>query len=407
MRRTEWLQETRIMRFEQAYNGWKQSRMTQEEAACLLGVSSRTFRRHINRYEEKGLEGLYDKRLARASHRRAPVDEVMDVQSLYRTRYEGWNVRHFYTFYRMRYDGKRSYTWVKNRLQEARLVKKAKGRGKHRKRRERAPIPGMILHQDGSTHEWVPGRKWDLIVTMDDATSEHYSMFFVLQEGTASSFRGVHEVIETQGLFCSLYTDRGSHYWNTPQAGGKVDKTNLTQFGRAMHQLGIEMIPAYSPEARGRSERAFRTHQDRLVKELALYGITDMDEANRYLKEVYMPAFNAEFGVPARESGTGFVPLMGKEVGDILCEHHQRTVGNDNCVSFAGKHLQIPQDRHRMHYVKAKVRVCRYHDGQLAVFYGPRKLADYDPQGSLTVKNKDRNADESNANAIGPSPRAA
>lgn len=390
MRRTEWLQETRIMRFEEAYTGWNRRSLTQEEAALLLGICPRTFRRYVHRYEEEGLEGLYDKRLSRASHRRAPVDEVMALKRLYQDRYGGWNVKHFYAFYRLRHEGVRSYTWVKNKLQEAGLVKKAKGRGKHRKRRERAPMPGMILHQDGSTHEWVPGRHWDLIVTMDDATNEHYGLFFVAEEGTASSFRGIREVIEGHGLFCSLYTDRGSHYWHTAEAGGKVDKTNLTQFGRAMHQLGIEMIPAYSPEARGRSERQFSTHQDRLVKELALAGITEMEEANRYLEEVYMPAFNAEFCVPAREPGTGFVPLMGREVDDILCEHHQRTVGKDNCVSFEGKSLQIPEDRHRMHYVKTKVRVHRYPDGRLAVFHGPRKLADYDAQGRPAAKEEAR-----------------
>ena len=398
------------MRFEEAYTGFRRRRLTQEEAAMLLGVNVRTFRRHIHRYEEDGLEGLYDKRLARASHRRAPVDEVMELERLYRDRYDGWNIKHFHMFYRRRHEGKRSYTWVKNRLQEAGLVKKAKGRGKHRKRRERAPIPGMLLHQDGSSHEWVPGRRWDLIVTMDDATGEHYSMFFVAEEGTASSFRGVGEVIEKRGLFCSLYTDRGSHYWHTAEAGGKVDKTNLTQFGRAMHQLGIEMIPAYSPEARGRSERQFCTHQDRLVKELALAGITDMEEANRYLEEVYMPAFNAEFCVPAAEPGTGFVPLMGREVADILCEHHERTVGKDNCVSFEGKCLQIPEDRHRMHYVKAKVRVHRYPDGRLAVFHGPRKLADYDV-GERHEANNGTGAARANAGlareASRPSPRAA
>ena len=175
-------------------------------------------------------------------------------------------------------------------------------------RREPAPWPGMLLHQDGSDHEWVPGQHWDLIVTMDDATNEHYSMFFCAEEGTQSSFQGVREVIGAKGLFCSLYTDRASHYWHTPEAGGKVDKVNLTQFGRAMRQMGIEMIPAYSPEARGRSERAFGTHQGRLPKELAAAGITDMDAANAYLRDVYLPAFNAEFAHPSREDGSAFVP---------------------------------------------------------------------------------------------------
>ncbi|MBX9849766.1 MAG: hypothetical protein K2X64_10765, partial [Rhodocyclaceae bacterium] len=224
--------------------------------------------------------------------------------------YTGWNVKHFHSLYK-RTGGTRSYTWVKKRLQEAGLVPKAKKRGAHRKRRERCPLPGMMIHQDGSTHEWVAGKMWDLIVTMDDATNEHYSMFFCDEEGTASSFRGVRDVIEAHGLFSSFYSDRGSHYWNTPEAGGKVDKENPTQFGRAMKQLGIEMIPAYSPEARGRSERAFGTHQGRLHNELAAAGITDMDAANRYLQEVYLPAFNAEFAQPAPEEGSAFVAWIG------------------------------------------------------------------------------------------------
>jgi len=227
----------------------------------------------------------------------------------------------------------------------------------------------------------VPGQYWDLIVTMDDATNEHYSMFFVDEEGTASSFQGIREVIKARGLFCSLYTDRGSHYWHTAQAGGKVDKGELTQFGRAMQQLGIEMIPAYSPQARGRSERAFETHQDRLVKELAWAGITEMQAANRYIREVYLPAYNAEFKRAPREQGSAFVPYQGSGLWEILCEHHERVVGNDNCVSFAGMRLQIPKDPNRMHYVRVKVRVHRYPDGNLAVFHGPRCLTRYDSQG--------------------------
>jgi len=380
MRRTEVLQEVRKMRFEEAYRGWNKGRLTQSDAAELLGVCDRTFRRYLSRYEDKGIDGLMDKRLSQASHRRAPVDEVMEMTDRYQRRHEGWSVKHFHAWYR-RDGGKRSYTWVKNRLQEAGLVKKAKGRGKHRKKRQRCPWPGMMIHQDGSTHQWIPGVVWDLIVTMDDATSEHYSMFFVPEEGTVSSFLGVKEVIEARGLFSCLYTDRGSHYWLTPEAGGKVDKTNPTQFGRAMRQLGIEMIPAYSPQARGRSERMFRTHQERLPRELAACGITDIDEANRYLKQVYMPAFNAEFKQPAIEEGSAFVPYAGLNLDDILCEHYERVVGNDNCVSFEGLKLQIPQDGIRYHYVKVKVRVHRYPDGHLAVFHGPRCLERFDEKG--------------------------
>lgn len=211
--------------------------------------------------------------------------------------------------------------------------------------------------------------------------AEHYSMCFVEEEGTVSSFQGVQAVIETRGLFAAFYSDRGSHYWFTPEAGGKVDKHNLTQFGRALRQLGIDMIAAYSPEARGRSERAFGTHQGRLPQELAAAGITTMEAANRYLTTVYRPNFNAEFMQPAAEAGTAFVPWIGANLEDILCEQFERTVGADNNVRFEGLALQIPADRHRCHYVKAKVRVHRYANGQLGIFHGPRKLADYDAQG--------------------------
>jgi transposase len=386
MRRTELLQEVRKMIFEKVYSGWQERRLTQEEAARLLGVCERTFRRQVDRYEECGLDGLIDKRLSQASHRRAPVDEVLELVEQYRRRHEGWNAKHFYAWYR-RDGGKRSYTWVKCRLQEARLIAKASGRGKHRKRRERSPWPGMMLHQDGSTHEWRQGVLWDLILTMDDATNEHYSLFFAEEEGTSSSFRGIKEVIEKRGLFSSLYTDRGSHYWLTPEAGGKVDKVNLTQFGRAMKRLGIEMIPAYSPEARGRCERMFGTHQERLPKELALAGIKDMEAANRYIREVYLPAFNAEFMQPAMEEGSVFVSYIGTDLNDILCEQYERIVGKDNCISFEGLKLQIPADQHRFHYVKVKVRVHRYEDGTLAVFHGPRRLTCYSSKGDLKESN--------------------
>jgi transposase len=381
MRRTELLQEVRKMRFEEAYEGWQRGRLTQEEAAMLLGVCDRTFRRYLVRYEEKGMEGLVDQRIGQISHRSAPVDEVIALADLYNHRYWGFTVKHFYSWYRRAHKGMRSYTWVKNKLQELGVVPKAPRKGAHRKRRSRAPYVGMMLHQDGSKHEWVPGKLWDLIVTMDDATADHYSMFFVEEEGTKSSFQGVKEVIANHGLFASLYTDRAGHYWHTPEAGGKVNKEMPTQFGRAMRQLGIEMIPAYSPEARGRSERAFRTHQDRLVKELDLAGITDMEEANKYLAQVYMPAYNSEFAVSPEETTTMFVPWAGTALEEILCEHYDRTVGNDNCVKFEGLVLQIPPDRYRCHYVRVKVKVHRYPDGQLAIFHGPRKLATYDALG--------------------------
>ena len=389
MKKTAILQEVRKMRFEEAYEGWKKGRLTQEEAARLLGVCDRTYRRYLVRYDEQGMEGLVDRRLGQISHRRAPVDEIIALADLYNYRYQGFTVKHFYSWYQRSHGGIRSYTWVKKTLQGKGLVPKASRKGTHRKQRPRALYIGMMLHQDGSTHAWVPGKLWDLIVTMDDATSKHYSMFFVDEEGTQSSFQGVNEVIEKYGLFASFYTDRGSHYWNTPEAGGRVDKENLTQFGRAMRQLGIEMIPAYSPEARGRSERAFRTHQDRLVKELALAGITEMEQANAYIRDVYMPAYNNEFAVTPEESASMFVPWAGTPLQDILCEQYGRTVGNDNCVKFDGITLQIQPDKFRFHYVKVKVRVHRYPNGKLAIFHGHRKLASFNSQGK-EVSNLDK-----------------
>ena len=380
------------MRFIEAYEGWQAGELTQTQAAQLLGMCDRSFRRYLARYEEFDLAGLIDKRIEQISHRRAPVDEVIKLVALYRTQYEGWNVKHFHGWYQREHHGTRSYTWVKSGLQTAGAVAKLPHRGAHRKRRERAPMAGMLLHQDGSTHEWVSGQIWDLIVTMDDATGEHYSMFFVEQEGTASSFRGVRETIQAHGLFACLYTDRGSHYWLTPVAGGKVDKTQLTQFGRALGQLGIQMIAAYSPEVRGRSERAFGTHQARLPKELAKAGVTDMAGANRYLDKRYRRAHNTEFAVRAAEPVSAFVEFIGKNLSDILCERFERTVGNDNCVRFNTLSLQIPADAHRAHYVKARINVHRYEDGTLAIFHGPRCLARYSATGKAVQSKLKRAA---------------
>jgi len=382
MKRTELLQELRKMGFGQAYEGWQTGRLTQAEAASLLGMCERSFRRYVCRYEDSGLEGLIDRRLQQVSSRKAPVDEVLRLTGQYQQRHLGWNAKHFHGWYRKE-GGTRSYSWVKSRLQEASLLPKARAKGVHRKHRERSPLVGLMIHQDASTHEWVAGQKWDLVVTMDDASSEHYSMFFVAQEGTQSSLRGVKEVIESRGLFCRFYSDRGSHYWHTPQAGGKVDREHLTQFGQAMRTLGIEMIAAYSPQARGRSERMFRTHQQRLPRELALAGITGMQQANRYLDEIYRAAFNAEFMHEPMESGSAFVPCSGAALEDILCERFERQVGADNCVSFEGMKLQIPAQQHRCHYVKARVSVLRRLDGTLAICHGPRRLAEYEPDGQI------------------------
>ena len=284
MRRTEQLQGLRLMKFEDVYGRCYRGDLSQAEASEILGMSERTFRRWRERYEAEGAAGLYDRRLGRVSARRAPVDEVMRVLELFETRYPDFTAKHFHEKLVCEHGFGLSYNWLRLSLQAHGKIKPAPRRGAHRRKRPRRPVVGMMLHQDGSSHEWVAGQWWDLIVTMDDATSEVYSGFFVAEEGTMSTFRGLGEVIAENGLFCSLYADRASHYWHTPEAGGGVDKDNPTQVGRALAQLGIELIAAYSPQARGRSERMFGTLQKRLPQELRLAGIATMAEANRFLE---------------------------------------------------------------------------------------------------------------------------
>ena len=382
MRRTEQAQGLRLMKFEEIYGRLRRGVLSQAEAAEVLGMSERTFRRWRTRYEAEGAEGLYDRRLGRVSARRAAVDEVVAVLELFDTRYWDFGVKHLYETLVAEHGLRRSYNWLRITLQAHGRIRPAPRRGAHRRKRPRRPMTGMMLHQDGSRHEWIAGETWDLIVTMDDATSEIYSAFFVAEEGTMSTFRGLHAVIAERGLFCSLYADRGSHYWHTPEAGGKVDKDNPTQVGRALAQLGIELIPAYSPEARGRSERMFGTLQKRLPQELRVAGITTMEAANRFLENVYLPRHNAAFARTPEDAGSAFVPFAGP-LADILCVQEERRVGNDNTVRYENRVLQIPADRHRHHYVKATVRVHEYPDGTLAVFHGPRRLARYSAAGAL------------------------
>jgi len=292
-------------------------------------------------------------------------------------------VKHFHEHIRRDHGYTLGYTVTRLALQASGDVRKAGGRGKHRKKRARRPMPGMMLYQDGSTHHWIAalGHEIDLIVTMDDATNQIYSAFFVAQEGTMSSFQGLRETIEAHGLFSSLYTDRGSHYFFTPKAGGKVDTKQPTQVGRALKQLGIRHIPSYTPEGRGRMERVFGTLQQRLPPELRRAGIVSIPAANAWLREVYLPAHNARFAREAEEPGHAFVSCAGIALEEILCVHEDRQVGRDNCVSWKGRRLQIPEQAHRRHYVRATVCVREYPDGRLALFDGPRCLVRYQADG--------------------------
>jgi len=381
MRRTTMLWEVFVTRFEDAFDQYKRRRLTREEAGELLGMSGRNFQRLCLCYEEDGIEGLRDRRIGKVSPRRAPARELERMHELYRERYSDFTVKHFHEQLQRRHHYKLSYTVTRLSLQSAGLVPKAKRRGAHRKRRTRRPLPGMLLFQDGSTHHWIAGleRKVDLIVTLDDATGEIYSAFLVEQEGTMSSFLGLAETIGRHGLFGALYTDRAAHYFITRT--GKVDKTQPTQVGRALSQLGITHIPSYSPQARGRMERVFGTLQNRLPQELRLARITTLAAANRYLTQRFVPDYNARFAVPAAEPGSAFVPYVGRPIEEVLCVQEDRVVGADNCVSWRRRALQIPPQRHRQHYVRATVRVHEYRDGSLAIFDGPRCLARFDGKG--------------------------
>lgn len=378
-----------MARIVEAIGKYRNGRLSCVEAADLLGMSERHFRRLRDVYEAEGAEGLVDRRRGRSSGRRAPVDEIEWVIAEFRTRYFDFTAKHFHEAVvgTTMADGrpfKRSYTWTKSVLQSRGLLTKAKRRGAHRRKRERRPLPGMLVFQDASTHAWLcEGPPLDLVATMDDATSQILSLFLVEQEGTASSFRGLSETIRAHGLFSSFYTDRGSHYFHTPKAGEKVDKERLTQVGRALRQLGIEHIPSYSPEGRGRMERLWGTLQSRLPPLLRQAGVgCDVAAANRWLGEVYMAQHNEKFGVKPSEEGTAFVPFVG-DLEDILCLEEERVVSNDNTVRYEGRTLQIPETKHRWHFVKAKVRVHEYFDGSLALFHGPRKIAAYRADGTL------------------------
>ena len=278
MRLTEARQGVRMLKFMDVFGRWEAAELNQLDAAELLGVGERTFRRWCRRYEEEGETGLLDRRIGKASGRRVPVDRCEEVEHLYRTRYQGFTARHFHEHLVREHRFAWSYSWTKAFLQSRNLLPKAERRGAHRRKRPRRPLPGMMLHQDASRHAWlVQGPALDLVVTMDDATSEIYSAFLIEEEGTDSTFRALLEVFGRHGLPLSLYTDRGSHYFHTAEAGGKVDRGQPTQVGRALAHLGVEHIAAYSPQARGRSERLFQTLQDRVPKELALACITTVE----------------------------------------------------------------------------------------------------------------------------------
>jgi hypothetical protein len=275
-----------------------------------------------------------------------------------------------------------SYTWVQKALQGAGLVARGRKRRKHRRRRERRPMPGMLLHIDGSKHQWFGDERWyDLIVILDDATNEIYYAQLVEEESTRTVMAGLREVIENQGLFCALYSDRGSHFFVTPKAGEKVDKHRLTQVGRALKELGVQMIPAYSPQARGRSERSFGTWQGRLPQELRLAGIATLEGANAFLRERYIATFNLKFAVAATEKGTAFRRTTRSDLNWIFTVQTERVVAQDNTVTIAERNWQLEKSRFRSSLAGCTVTIHEHLDGTVSIRYGPHVVGRYTATG--------------------------
>jgi transposase len=357
-------------------------KITWMAAAEIAGVTDRTMRRIKQRYQEFGYNGLFDQRRGKRSVHRVPLETAEKVLALYQEKYFDLNVRHFQEKLREEEQIELSYSWLYQALVGAGLVQKRRKRGPHRRRRERRPLPGMLLHIDGSKHRWLNDDRWyDLIVILDDATSEIYYAQLVEEESSRTVMAALREVIKTKGLFCSLYSDRGSHFFVTVKEGQGVDKTRLTQVGRAMKELGVQMIAAYSPQARGRSERSFGTWQGRLPQELRLAGITTPEEANRYLRERYIGEFNAQFRVAAAEKGTAFRKTSRSDLNWIFTIQTERVVAKDNTVAIGIRHWQIEKTRFRHTLAGSTVTIHEHLDGTVSIRYGPHVVGRYHQTG--------------------------
>ena len=361
-------------------------KITWTQAGEIIGLCERQMRRWKERYEEFGYDGLFDRRLGKPSPKRVPLKTVEEILRLYQEQYADFNVRHFHEKLREKHHLRLSYTWVKRALQMAGLVKKSRKRGVHRRRRPRRPLAGMLLHLDGSSHAWFQDdRRYDLLVILDDATSEIYYAQLVEEESTATVMTALREVIEQKGAFCALYSDRASHFFYTPKAGQPVDRTRLTQVGRALQELGIQMIPAYSPQARGRSERSFGTWQGRLPQELRLHGIRSLATANEFLRESYIEKFNEQFAVAANEPGHAFLPVRGKNLDLIFSLQHERTVNQDNTVHLGSRILQIEKTRWRATLAGSRVTIYEHLDGSCSIGYGPHLIGRYHRNGQARL----------------------
>jgi transposase len=357
-------------------------KITWWDAAEIIGVSDRTMRRWRERLEADGYSGLADRRKGKVSFRRVPLKTVEEVLRLFREKYYDLNVRHFHEKLREEHGVALSYTWVYQALVGAGLVRQQRRRGKHRRRRERRPMVGMLLHMDGSKHRWFNDDRWyDLLAILDDANSEIYYAQLVEEESTRTVMAGLREVIETKGIFCALYSDRGSHFFVTPKAGEQVDKHRLTQVGRALRELGVQMIPAYSPQARGRSERNFGTWQGRLPQELRLADIHTLEEANRFLREHYIAEFNRKFTVAPAQRGTAFRRCSRTDLDWIFTIQTERVVAKDNTVAIGDRSWQLDKSRFRSTLAGCTVTIHEHLDGKVSIRYGPHTVGRFDAAG--------------------------
>jgi len=364
-------------------------KITWWQAAEIIGVTDRTMRRWRERLEEHGYSGLADRRKGRPSDKRVPLETAERVLRLYQETYYDANMRHFHEKLSEKHDIQLSYTWVQKALQGAGLVAKRGKRAKHRRRREPRPMPGMLLHIDGSKHQWFSDERWyDLIVILDDATKAIYYAQLVEEESTRTVMVGLRSVIESKGLFCALYSDRGSHFFVTPKGGGKVDKNRYTQVGRALKELGVQMIAAYSPQARGRSERSFGTWQGRLPQELRLAGITTVEAANRFLSEGYIGEFNDKFTVEAKEKGTAFRKTTRTDLNWVFTVQTERVVDRDNTVAIGDQSWQLEKSRFRHSLAKSTVTIHEHLDGTVSIRYGPHVVGHYTAEGTPLPGNR-------------------
>jgi transposase len=379
-------QEAKVMTRKEIILKAINKQITWIQASEILGITARHMRRLKWKYEEYGYGGLRDNRAGTPRRKRIAVQTLEELCRLKREVYPDFSVKHFHEYAVEKHKLKISYNWARIVLEEAGIVEKAPARGKHRCRRERRPMRGMLLHLDGSTHTWIPSLpQWDLMVMMDDADGQILYAEFVLEEGTVSTLLALEHVLIRYGRFCELYHDCGSHFGRTSRVGEGPDPEQNGQVSRALKALGIQQIFARSPQARGRSERAFGTLQGRLPQELRLQGIRDYEKANTYLKKVFLPQFNRQFTVKPAQPESAFVPLVGMDLKLLLSIQQQRIVRNDNTVTYKNVILQIPETSQRVHYVRCPVTIHEFPQGTWGISYQGKLLGEYQPDGKRIV----------------------